>query len=66
MLEGGQPDERYREPPPEWRTYRLCKLYRCTPLDLDDIPAETNDWMLAMADIEERALATLRERANRG
>lgn len=64
MLEGGQPDERFPVPP-EWRTYRLCQLYHCTPVDLDEIPAETNDWMLAMSDTEARATAAVRERANR-
>lgn len=35
----------------QWRIYRLCKLFGCTPSELDDQPAVLCDWLLAIDDL---------------
>jgi len=40
--------------PEQLRTYRLCKLIGCTPSQLEDEPAATLDWLLAIDDIYNR------------
>lgn len=36
--------------PPEHRVYRLAKTFGWTPLEIDEQPAVTLDWLLAIDD----------------
>ncbi len=44
----------------QWRIYQGCQLFSCTPAELDEIPAQTIDWQLAIhemvGDIEEQEM----------
>lgn len=42
---------------PHWRTYRLAQLFGWTITEIDAQPARRCDWLLAIADIDERVRA---------
>jgi hypothetical protein len=38
--------------PPEFRTYQLCRLLSCTPLQLEDEPAARLEWFIRFRQAE--------------
>ena len=34
--------------PDEWKIYRLCKMLKCLPSELENESAATLDWLLAI------------------
>jgi hypothetical protein len=46
-----------------WRTYRLCRLLRCTPSELDGQPALLCEWFLQFDKLEMELQKEASERA---
>lgn len=47
----------------KWRTYRLCRLLRCTPTELDDQPSVLMEWFLQFDKLENDMQKEASERA---
>lgn len=47
-----------------WRTYRLCRLLRCTPTELDAQPGVLMEWFLQFEKLENEMQQEANERAH--
>ena len=61
MLEGGERHEAFDFPDEQWNYYFMADKFGWTPEQVDNLPAGTADWLLAIATVVEQVKA---ERAN--
>jgi hypothetical protein len=48
-LEGGERHEAFNYPDDQWYYYQMAELFGWTPEVVDNLPAGTADWLIAIA-----------------
>jgi hypothetical protein len=57
LLKGGERHEAFTYPDEQWYYYAMAERFGWTPEQVDNLPAGTADWLLAIARITEEVKA---------
>jgi hypothetical protein len=53
-MEGGERHEAFTYPDEQWVYYMMADKFGWTPQQVDDLPASTADWLLAITNMVEK------------
>jgi len=49
LLQGNERHESFSYPDEQWYYYQMAERFGWTPQQVDDLPAKTADWLIAIA-----------------